>query len=68
MKCYADLWQVLMQAEPLELQWLKSLERSLWVEVDKLHLHYIYIYAFSRRFYPKRLTVHSSYTFFYQYV
>ncbi len=36
MKCYAALWQVLMQAEPLELQWLKSLERSLWVEVDKL--------------------------------
>ncbi len=28
----------------------------------------IYIYAFSRRFYPKRLTVHSGYTFFYQYV
>ncbi len=28
---------------------------------------YIYIYAFSRRFYPKRLTVHSSYSFtFYQ--
>ncbi len=25
---------------------------------------YIYIYAFSRRFYPKRLTVHSDYTFF----
>ncbi len=24
---------------------------------------YIYIYAFSRRFYPKRLTVHSGYTF-----
>ncbi len=24
----------------------------------------IYIYAFSRRFYPKRLTVHSGYTFF----
>ncbi len=23
----------------------------------------IYIYAFSRRFYPKRLTVHSGYTF-----
>ncbi len=22
-----------------------------------LHLHYIYIYAFSRRFYPKRLTI-----------
>ncbi len=29
---------------------------------------YIYIYAFSRRFYPKRLTVHSGYTFFCQYV
>ncbi len=28
----------------------------------------IYIYAFSRRFYPKRLTVHSGYTFFSQYV
>ncbi len=26
-------------------------------------LHYIYMYAFSRRFYPKRLTVHSGYTF-----
>ncbi len=29
----------------------------------------IYIYAFSRRFYPKRLTVHSSYSFtFYQHL
>ncbi len=28
-----------------------------------LLLHYIYIYAFSRRFYPKRLTVNSGYTF-----
>ncbi len=27
-------------------------------------LLYIYIYAFSRRFYPKRLTVHSGYTCF----
>ncbi len=25
---------------------------------------HIYIYAFSRPFYPKRLTVHSGYTFF----
>ncbi len=25
---------------------------------------YIYIYAFSRRFYPERLTVHSGYTSF----
>ncbi len=31
-------------------------------------LLYIYIYAFSRRFYPKRLTVHSGYTFFCQYM
>ncbi len=31
-------------------------------------LYYIYIYAFSRRFYPKQRTVHSGYTFFYQYV
>ncbi len=29
-----------------------------------IHLHYIYIYAFSRRFYPKRLTLHSSYSFY----
>ncbi len=28
----------------------------------------IYIYAFSRRFYPKRFTVHSGYTCFYHYV
>ncbi len=27
-------------------------------------LLYIYIYAFSRRFYPKRLTLHSSYSFY----
>ncbi len=27
------------------------------------YLVYIYIYAFSRRFYPKRLTLHSSYSF-----
>ncbi len=26
-------------------------------------MFYIYIYAFSRRFYPKRLTLHSSYSF-----
>ncbi len=32
-----------------------------------LSMNYIYIYAFSRRFYPKRLTLHSSYSFtFYQ--
>ncbi len=26
--------------------------------------YYIYIYTFSRRFYPKRLTLHSSYSFY----
>ncbi len=30
----------------------------------KLIIYYIYIYAFSRDFYPKRLTVHSGYTLF----
>ncbi len=35
--------------------------------MQKLQCYYIYIYAFSRRFYPKRLTLHSSYSFtFYQ--
>ncbi len=29
----------------------------------KTHIMSIYIYAFSRRFYPKQLTVHSGYTF-----
>ncbi len=32
--------------------------------VDLQEYFNIYIYAFSRRFYPKRLTVHSGYTFF----
>ncbi len=30
---------------------------------DQQYKHVIYIYAFSRRFYPKRLTLHSSYNF-----
>ncbi len=42
---------------------------SVYISQFGLFLIYIYIYAFSRRFYPKRLTVHSGYTFFfYQYV
>ncbi len=40
----------------------------MWVTYFFIYLLYIYIYAFSRRFYPKRLTVHSGYTFFCQYV
>ncbi len=35
----------------------------LWLSWAR-RVFYIYIYAFSRRFYPKRLTVHSGYTFF----
>ncbi len=41
------------------------------VEFGKCLVHmvalffYIYMYAFSRRFYPKRLTVHSGYTIFF---
>ncbi len=29
-------------------------------------MHSIYIYAFSRRFYPKRLPVHSGYNFLFK--
>ncbi len=35
-------------------------ERIVWESMR----NYIYIYAFSRRFYPKRLTLHSSYSFY----
>ncbi len=34
------------------------------VETKSQRYIYIYIYAFSRRFYPKRLTLHSSYSFY----
>ncbi len=42
------VWRILQHA----VKWYGT---PLW--------HYIYIYAFSRRFYPKRLTLHSGYTF-----
>ncbi len=38
-----------------------QLRREFVAEEKKF---YIYIYAFGRRFYPKRLTVHSGYTCF----
>ncbi len=43
----------------------KVLESGGRVEklIDQV-IFYIYIYAFSRRFYPKRLTLHSSYSFY----
>ncbi len=37
---------------------------TLWATVWTGSYIYIYIYAFSRRFYPKRLTLHSGYTCF----
>ncbi len=45
--------------------WLNLLTRSLLTgrAIFRILKTYIYIYAFSRRFYPKRLTVHSGYTF-----
>ncbi len=51
MPCHESIPQIhLLNPSPSSLQpWLSVL--------------FIYIYAFSRRFYPKRLTVHSGYTF-----
>ncbi len=50
----------------------KCRSRKLIAELGKNLVlpFYIYMYAFSRRFYPKRLTVHSGYSlhFFCQYV
>ncbi len=40
--------------------WSGKIPQIYWT----LDTDYIYIYAFSRRFYPKRLTLHSGYTFF----
>ncbi len=58
------------------LLWLLGLSTPPWTHAPLFHSLplfrgagpqlcniYIYIYAFSRRFYPKRLTVHSGYTF-----
>ncbi len=43
---------------------LKSKTCNFLQIFDKvIYIFYIYIYAFSRCFYPKRLTVHSGYTF-----
>ncbi len=38
--------------------------RFCLLHTQRTYTYYIYIYAFSRRFYPKRLTVHSGYTCF----
>ncbi len=50
--------------------WRNAPEKSIKIVIIVLIVNnncnkfYIYIYAFSRHFYPKRLTVHSGYTFF----
>ncbi len=43
----------------------EALLPALPVRRDTTQHYIIYIYAFSRRFYPKRLTVHSGYTFYF---
>ncbi len=45
----------------MQLSKLELLKKTLNFELE--YTIYIYIYAFSRRFYPKQLTVHSGYTF-----
>ncbi len=54
-----DVIHRLVCAAPLQIQ------RAKWFTqfVKNVYYIYIYIYAFSRRFYPKRLTLHSSYSF-----
>jgi len=47
--------------------WQREREREEDEDTSSLH-HLPYIYTFSRRFYPKWLTVHSDYTLFYQYM
>ncbi len=41
-----------------------ALEGTQRQDSAKPHFHFIFIYAFSRRFYPKRLTLHSRYSFY----
>ncbi len=48
--------------------WLIDRHCILHFQIDDHAGFMLYIYAFSRRFYPKRLTVHSGYTYFCQYM
>ncbi len=50
----------LKKLNTIQDRWTESSKELLLFEVD---IFYIYIYAFCRRFYPKRLKVHSDYTF-----
>ncbi len=58
-----DLQQLIISAHPSV--WLRKIGYLFCLFkfiLNIIHL-YIYIYAFSRCFFPKRLTVHSGYTF-----
>ncbi len=61
---YKQAWCFTMDA--IDLQASKKLYEQTWSFTGKssivLQRKPVYIYAFSRRFYPKRLTVHSGYT------
>ncbi len=59
------LWKTEMSCNTHLIFESQSLAREMTIITANVN---IYIYAFSRRFYPKRLTVHSGKTFFCQYV
>ncbi len=62
-KLPVEVQQLVSLAVPLKGQLCTLSSSEFWY----FRVYYIYIYAFSRRFYPKRLTLHSSYSFtFYQ--
>ncbi len=67
--CIANVGSLFWQQEISTMMNIDSLINLTETEVylTWMFAEYIYIYAFSRRFYPKRLTLHSSYSFtFYQ--
>ncbi len=55
------------QTSRVGLRWVELVGKWMLACYPSLNF-YICISAFSRRFYPKRLTVHSGYTFFFHYV
>ncbi len=56
---------LIMGVQPTNLQQLRDAFKSIRTKISEECFQHIYIYAFSRRFYPKRLTVHLGYTFFF---
>ncbi len=67
------IWQPVCASSLRRRGWWKKTSPIFWIWSARQPLGvnptystfniYIYIYAFSRRFYPKRLTLHSSYSF-----